>query len=87
MSAYKVEAIEVLKGKPREAEAKDIITRVAKQVSKGGREGGREGGWEGRGGGDVQSREGWSLWAVFGEHSRGKGHLKGMRVIKLCRPV
>ncbi|KAM3567857.1 hypothetical protein VYU27_010004, partial [Nannochloropsis oceanica] len=32
MSTYKVEAIEVLKGKPREAEAKDIITRVAKQV-------------------------------------------------------
>ncbi len=29
---YKAEALEVLKGKPRADEAKDIITRVAKQV-------------------------------------------------------
>jgi len=57
MSAYKVEAIEVLKNKPREAEAKDIITRVAKQVREGGKEGGREGG---RGGTyKVEARQGY----------------------------
>jgi len=49
MSTYKVEAIEVLKGKPREAEAKDIITRVAKQVREGREEGrDREKGWTNR---------------------------------------